>query len=160
MEAIGAAAQDNRPVSPMSCRVPWRPDARQNGEPCALKGACTVRGEAQGYPRKRHLAPTLPRPSALGLGGAATRSPRARSCLGTRRKYRAIKGILGIRMRNTTNGTTSRPVHGVSIWIASNSAAFIPALGSDHCFLHGQRRESGMILAAFRPISSTDIAGA
>src|SRR3954454_12772475 len=32
---------------------------KQSGEPCALKGACTVRREALGRPRQRRSAPTL-----------------------------------------------------------------------------------------------------
>src|SRR3546814_6969453 len=61
MEGIGAAAQDYRSVPQMPRCPSWWPDDQRNGEPCALKGARTVRGEALGRPRKRRLAPTLPR---------------------------------------------------------------------------------------------------
>src|SRR3546814_13086793 len=60
MEGIGAAAQDYRSVPQMPRCPSWWPDDQRNGEPCALKGASTVRGEALGRHRKRRLAPTLP----------------------------------------------------------------------------------------------------
>src|SRR3546814_1042696 len=48
MEGIGAAAQDYRSVPQMPRCPSWWPEDQRNGEPCALKGASTVRGEALG----------------------------------------------------------------------------------------------------------------
>src|SRR3546814_16978839 len=61
MEGIGAAAQDYRSVPQMPRCTSWWLDDQRNGEPCALKGASTVRGDALGRPRKWRVAPTLPR---------------------------------------------------------------------------------------------------
>ena len=48
---------------------------KQSGEPCALKGACTVRREALGRPRQRRSAPTLrDRPRAPGGASAPSRA--------------------------------------------------------------------------------------
>src|SRR3546814_4419368 len=58
------------------CPSGW-PDDQRNGEPCALKGASTVRGEALGRPRKRRLAPTLPRRRHGGSVGVRQGADRA-----------------------------------------------------------------------------------
>src|SRR6188768_2575989 len=84
-EAIITAAQNHRPVPPLPCRPPCRPERKRNGEPCALKGARTVRREAQGCPHRGR--PRLP----YGDGQAATEkkgrlralAPRARPVRGT-----------------------------------------------------------------------------
>src|SRR3546814_1597245 len=77
MEGIGAAAQDYRSVPQMPRCPSWWPDDQRNGEPCALKGASTVRGEALGRPRKRRLAPTLPRRRHGGSVGVRQGADRA-----------------------------------------------------------------------------------
>lgn len=56
---------------PALSRSGWK----QSGEPCALKGACTVRREALGRPRQRRSAPTLrDRPRAPGGASAPSRA--------------------------------------------------------------------------------------
>src|SRR3954466_7379172 len=56
---------------PALSRAGWK----QSGEPCALKGACTVRREALGRPRQRRSAPTLrDRPRAPGGASAPSRA--------------------------------------------------------------------------------------
>src|SRR3546814_13585541 len=70
MEGIGAAAQDYRSVPQMPRCPSWWPDDQRNGEPCALNGASTVRGEALGRPRKGRLAPPLPRRGPGVPGGS------------------------------------------------------------------------------------------
>src|SRR3546814_11129359 len=68
MEGIGAAAQDYRSVPQLPRCPSWWPDEQRNGEPCALKGASTVRGEALGRPGKRRLAPKIGRASCRERG--------------------------------------------------------------------------------------------
>ena len=83
---------------PVLSRAASGSEGKRNGEPCALKGACTVRGAALGCSRKRRPAPTLQDPASRffrDLRGLVSAASRAWSGVaGRARHHRSISTTL------------------------------------------------------------------